>query len=379
MPARAKPKVSLDGLRLVDHHCHGVVGGPLDRAAFEALLSEGFDPAPSGTTAFDAPLGLGVRRWCAPVLDLEPLSSPDDYLSRRAELGSEEVNRRFLAAAGVEALLVDSGYRADELLGIREMGEAAGAAAYEVVRIEAVAEAAIRSGLEARGYADAFEAALRGSAAGAVGFKTVVAYRGGFGFDPAPPAAGEVVAAAGRWLASPGRLEDPVLLRFGIWTAARVARERRMPLQVHTGFGDPDLTLHLANPSLLTDLLRALGRLPVDVVLLHCYPYHREAAYLAAVLPNVHLDLGPVLHHTGPGSARILAEAMELAPFAKLLYASDAFGLAELYLLGAMLFRRGLASVLGEWIAQDHCSLGEAERIAGLAASGNARRIYPLG
>ena len=37
---------------------------------------------------------------------------------------------------------------------------------------------------------------------------------------------------------------------------------------------------------------------------------------------------------------------MELAPFGKLLYSSDAFGLPELYLLGAHTFRVALAEVL---------------------------------
>jgi predicted TIM-barrel fold metal-dependent hydrolase len=189
------------------------------------------------------------------------------------------------------------------------------------------------------------------------------------------------VAAAGRWLARGGtpRLEDPVLLRHGIWTGAELARDRGLPLQFHAGYGDPDLTLHLANPSLLTGLVRALGELPVDVVLLHCYPYHREAAYLAAVFPNAYFDVGEALNYTGPSAGRVLAEAMELAPFTKQLYSSDAFALAELHHLGAVLFRRGLAAVLDDWIRRDECSAAEADRVVELIARANARRIYPLG
>jgi uncharacterized protein len=100
--------VSTRDLPLVDHHCHGVVSGDLDRAAFELLINEGFDPAPRGTSHFDSPVGLAVRRWCAPVLDLEPLGTPEAYLERRSELGADEVNRRLMSGAGVEALLVDA-------------------------------------------------------------------------------------------------------------------------------------------------------------------------------------------------------------------------------------------------------------------------------
>jgi hypothetical protein len=69
---------------------------------------------------------------------------------------------------------------------------------------------------------------------------------------------------------------------------------------------------------------------------------------------------------------------MELAPFGKLLYSSDAFGLAELHHLGAVLFRRALGEVLDDWVSRDECSVEEAERIAELVGRANARRIYRL-
>ena len=233
-------------------------------------------------------MGLAIRRWCAPVLELSPLPSPDEYLTRRAELGAEEVHRRFLQSAGLEALLVETGHiMGADLLGPAAMELLAAAPAHQVVRLETVAEAVGREGVDAAAYPDAFARALEEVAAGAVGLKTVVAYRGGFKLDPTRPSTSEVMDAAGRWLSTHGapRLEDPVLLRHGIWTGAELAGDRGLPLQIHAGYGDPDLTLHLVNPSLLTDLVRALGQLQVDVVFLHCYPYHREAAYLAAVYP----------------------------------------------------------------------------------------------
>jgi uncharacterized protein len=366
---------------LVDHHCHGVVPGDLDRRSFEGFATEGLDPVTEGTSNFDSPVGLAIRRWCAPVLELPPLASPDDYLTRRAELGAEEVHRRLLRSIGLEALLVETGHLAAGLLGPAAMGSLAAAPAHEVVRLETVAEVVARQGVDAAAYPTAFARALEEEAAGAVGLKTVVAYRGGFKLDPTPPSTREVVDAAGRWLSKRGapRLEDPVLLRHGIWTGAELARDRGLPLQIHAGYGDSDLTLHLANPSLLTDLVRALGQLKVDVVFLHCYPYHREAAYLAAVFPHVYFDVGLALHHTGPGAAQVLAEALELAPFTKQLYSSDGFALAEFHYLGALAFRRGLTAVLDDWVRREECSAADSDRIAELLGRANAHRIYPLG
>jgi hypothetical protein len=73
---------------LVDHHCHGLVTEDLDRAGFEALMNEANRPSPLGTTLFDSMLGLAIRRWCAPVLDLDPHAPADEYLDRRRELGA---------------------------------------------------------------------------------------------------------------------------------------------------------------------------------------------------------------------------------------------------------------------------------------------------
>ena len=43
-----------------------------------------------------------------------------------------------------------------------------------------------------------------------------------------------------------------------------------------------------------------------------------------------------------------------------------------------MLFRRGLARVLDEWLAEDALSADDASRFARMIAADNARRIYPL-
>ncbi|MGZ5305187.1 MAG: amidohydrolase family protein [Actinomycetota bacterium] len=372
----------VEDLRLVDHHCHGVVRTDLDRAGFEGFISESFYPPPPGTSHFDSPIGLAIRRWCAPVLGLEPFASPDDYVARRLDLGAEEVARRFFREAGLGTLLIDTGYRSGEVLDPVEMHGLSGIPVRRVVRLEVVAEGVAGTGVEASDYPSAYADALEEASRDAVGFKSIVAYRGGFAFDPRPPEDAEVIRAAGAFIeaasAGQAKLSDPVLLRFGIWTGARLARERGLPVQFHVGWGDGDLELHLTDPTLLTGLIRELARLGVNVALLHCYPFHRDAGYLAAIYPNVYFDVGSALHYLGPSSGRLLAEAMEVAPFSKLLFSSDAFGVAELYHLGATLFRRALRENLDRWIAADHCDATTAERIAEAIGRGNSLRIYPL-
>ncbi len=371
---------SLADLALVDHHCHGVTRQELDLDGIDALLSEGGSPAP-GLTNFDTALGLSVRRHCSPVLDLGPNAAAADYAARRAELGADEVNRRLLRASHTDMFLVDTGFRGGELLSPAELADAAGGTAREIVRLEAVAESLAAAGAEPGEFPDRYAEALRAtvSATSAVGVKSVAAYRGGLHFDPAAPARQEVKAAAELWLErGPGadgwRLDDPVLTRALLWCAVELA----LPIQFHTGFGDPDLRLRRANPVLLSDFIAAVpARVPI--MLLHCYPYHREAAYLAAVHPHVHLDLGLTLNFVGPSRAgALLAEVLELAPFGKLLYSSDAFGLAELYCVSALVFRRSLVGLLDERVASGEWSAADAARLAAMIGSGNAARVYGL-
>jgi predicted TIM-barrel fold metal-dependent hydrolase len=151
-----------------------------------------------------------------------------------------------------------------------------------------------------------------------------------------------------------------------------------MPLQFHVGYGDGDVDLADCDPLLLTPFLRATAPGGIPVLLLHNYPFHRHAAYLAQVFDHVFVDVGLATHNTGALSAGLLRETLELAPFGKLLFSSDAFGLAELYHLGALLFRRGLAAVLGRLVADGEMAAADADRVGALVARENARRVYRL-
>ena len=371
---------------LIDHHCHGVVPKDLTDEEFEDALSEAFAPAPPGTRHWDKPVALSIRRWCAPMLDLEKFAAPEDYLERRRELGAAEVNKRFLRAAGFEMLLVDSGNRPEELCTVEELGEIAQVPSREVVRMESVAErVAETGGVSAAGYADAFESALRAALHdNVVGLKTIVAYRATLAIDYAPPGAGEVARAAGDWLSEveksgTARITDQVLERHLLWTGADIAREKGYPVQFHIGIGDPDIELNKVDPSRLTPFIRAAEAWEFPITLLHCYPFHRHAGLMAENFPYVYFDVGFVQNWSGPSYQRIMDEALELAPFTKQLYSSDAFGLAELYYLGALRFRTSLGRALSRWIDDDEMPADEAARIVDLIGRSNARRIYPLG
>lgn len=376
-----------EAVALVDHHIHGVVTANLNRAAFELLISESGRPAPAGTSHFDAPVGLALRRWCGPVLGLDPRASPDAYIERRGQLGADAVNRLLLSSAGLELLFVETGHRTDEVASPPEMAALARADAFEVVRIEAVAESLARAiveiGGDTAGWLSGVQAELEKAALSAVGFKTIVAYRHGFDLPVVRPPRRAVTGALDAWLSGRVgedrlRLEAPVLIAEVLHQALEIAAAHGLPVQVHAGFGDTDLDLHRADPVVFTPWVRVAASLGVPVVFLHCYPYHRQAGYLAEAYANVYFDVGCILNYAGPSAGRVLAEALELAPFTKLLYSSDAFGLSELAYLGAVQFRRHLAAILDAFVDTGECGRDDAERFARLVGSENARRLYPV-
>jgi len=111
-------------------------------------------------------------------------------------------------------------------------------------------------------------------------------------------------------------------------------------------------------------------------VLLHCYPYEREAGYLAQAFNNVYLDGGLSINYLGPRAPAFIARLLELAPFRKIVYSSDGYGPTELHYLGAVLWRNGIHRVLRQFVDSGDWCETDAIRVVDLIARDNAARIY---
>ena len=298
---------SVDLGPLVDHHCHGLVLDDLDRAAFEGLLNEAAGPSPLGTTFFDSMLGLAVRRWCAPILGLEPHASAEDYLARRRELGTE-ASHLLVAAAGIETFLIDTGINAGRLCSPADLAAMTGGQA-RGARLEALAEELLNKGTDAP--ISRMPSSRRCTTPPPVAAKSIAAYRMGLDLPADPPSRDALTAAVAHLRPSADgryRIADPVINAWLAWTAIKIG----MPLQIHIGYGDADIDLLHADPLLLTLFLRATEKHGPPVLLLHNYPFHRQAAYLAQVFSHVFIDVGLAVHNTGALSQTVIRETMEL-------------------------------------------------------------------
>ena len=226
-----------------------------------------------------------------------------------------------------------------------------------------------------RRYDDTIAGAL--TTQGFKGVKSIIAYRTGLDVSPlsrTPDQGYKALDAIRRGLGggSMKQLRDHLLCR-----ALDLCMEHDMPMQIHTGMGDFEVNLVLCRPAYLMDLLRFPAYRGCRVLLVHSgYPYHREAAYMANVLPRVWCDLSEGIPFAGNAAWDILRGVLAMAPLTKVCYGSDGYKVPEILYSSAKLGKQAVASVLGELVTDGMLTLCDAQTAAGLILSDNAHELY---
>jgi uncharacterized protein len=357
----------------VDHHAH-LLAGPDTTIRLRDVLSESRDPAQIVELRWH-PAYRRALRELAEVLGVEP--SEDAVAAARANDYAAYV-QGLLDRCRLVAMFVDDGFRFPGAMTFDQHADVVGRPVRRVVRIESEAEAAALGGgwPSFEQCRDRFQRAIVAAVAGdsgAVALKTIAAYR--CGLDLPRPNVAAASAAYARWRTSGSRrLTDAMLVSVFVADALD-ATGRRLPLQVHTGLGDADLIAPKADPLHLQAHLNETLR-DIPIVLLHTYPFVRQAGYLASIYPNVYVDLSlaiTVMPHRG---TELILEALELTPATKLLFATDASRLPEVFLLATRWWRASLTKALGRLVEDDYLDLADALSWAQLILADNARRVY---
>jgi uncharacterized protein len=323
-------------------------------------------------------LASAVRRWLAEHLDCEPTREAVTR-ARTAALHADPVGytKGLLDAAGVVAVLSDEGFPQPPVLP-DEFSATIGVEVHRVVRLEPWILRHRELGFDALVDGVEAEAVEAASDPNCVAYKSIVAYR--TGLDVGDPSRPDAAAAFERWRAdgwTETRDHAKPVRDFVIRRTLEVAKEHDRPFHFHCGGGDPDIDLAHARPEQLFPLLVDVQDQPI--VLVHSgYPWIREAAYIASVLPNVYLELSELI----PWGFGQVEWALEMlvgtVPAAKLLYGSDEAGEPESFWISALLARRALERVLDKFVERDYVASGHAERLGAMVLGDSCRALHGL-
>jgi hypothetical protein len=378
----------------IDAHCHpwrsAELAG-LDPGGFEdrttmmgmcQLTSSHGDDLQARVARFtdSTPFALHLRRRLAGVLDVHPTREAVAEARRRAfaEDAPGYVGR-LLADARIEAVLYDEGYP-QPTIAFDDFARDCPTRLHRVGRIEPWI-AALR---EQCGSYDELEEAFERTIdqeltdPKLVAFKSVIAYR--TGLDVGDPSVDDARAAFTRWRAAgfPETRADAKPVRDRLLRLTfRCAAERRLPIHIHTGGGDPDVVLRFARPAELFTLLSDFPEHPT--VLIHSgNPWIEEAAYLASILPEVYLDMSVMLPWSSLAIDQKLEVLLGVAPPAKVLYGSDEASEPEVLWVSAHIARAALGRVLAKAVTDDWLTADEAAGIARAVLADNTRIVHGL-
>jgi hypothetical protein len=366
---------------LLDQHCHAPhrLSGPLDAAGLRAPFTES---SYRETQIEHVPQTVGYRamiRWLAALIGCDPTEQA--VLQARAEIAPERYHRLLADDAVLGPLYADYLFAQAHSYSTDEWSQLTGRPVRELLRIETMAERLLRAVDSWDAFRHEFTSALAASTSrDVVGFKSIAAYRTGLDIQRVDGgAASRAVDLVRHELEERGsvRLAFKPLVDALIWETLEVAAELNLPIQFHVALGDDDVYLPTSNPTLLRAIFQEPRYRHVPIVLLHNYPYIREAAYLASIYPNAYLDLGLTFSLASSNCAALLGEALGLAPASKILASTDGHSVPEFQWFATRLWRWALPAALGEIVDADLLNLAEAVEIAAMVLHANSEAIYP--
>jgi predicted TIM-barrel fold metal-dependent hydrolase len=348
---------------------------------FQRFFSEAEDPRIHAHHAGQTIFFRWAVKELADFFGCEP--APESVLKARNAADPAELAARMFRAANLPVVMIDYGFGAGSNLTTDELAAFLPCRVERILRLETMAQDLLVNHESYERWLEAFTGSVvQARANGHVALKSIIAYRTGLAIqewsrEEARQAFQQARARAAR--DGKVRLADKPLNDMLVLHALEIAESQRMPIQFHTGFGDPDVDLLLANPLHLRPLLQSERFSNVPFVLLHAsYPYTRELSYLASVYANVFMDLSLAIPYIAADIPNLVQSALSLAPTSKVLFSTDAYSIPEIFWIAARWGRWGIGAVLEKWLAAGIISTDEVDQISNQILHGNAEAVYGI-
>lgn len=201
-----------------------------------------------------------------------------------------------------------------------------------------------------------------------IGVKSIIGYRTGLAINLVTEGQARTAYQAG---------QEKGVRDFFFQQTLRFCKKHQLCFQMHAAFGESNCDLLLNNPCLLKSLLEADEFKDQKIVLCHAgYPRTFETGYLCSVYPNLYCDVSEFVPMVPLGMSKGLADLMDMCPTNKILYGSDGFIIPEFYWFAAVVFRRKLAALLQEIVAQGMYTQEYALEVAKMILYENATSFY---
>lgn len=376
--------LDLNGIPVVDNHCHPMLlQQNMDALQFRSYFSEATHASFALKHVPNSVYYLWLLRQLANIYGTG--RAEDAIIAARNSQDSESLLRSLIQAANIDTLILDVGHPSpNECYTPEQTSNIGQCRTAKMLRLELLMQRLIVEYADFDEVVERFSAEVKYSRKnGYCTLKSIVAYRTGLRIaewtkDEAVRAFREARAEA----VEKGqlRIAHKPLLDYLLHVAFAIAAERGLPIQFHTGYGDGDLDMRLANPLHLRDVLERPDYQTMQIILLHeSYPYCQSGAYLAAIYPHVYFDLSYTIPFID--KLEMLAftrQALSIAPASKLLYSSDGIYVPEMHWAGAIRGRKILAQVLQEMISADELDEQQAYRLAQQILHDTAYSVYGL-
>jgi hypothetical protein len=305
----------------------------------------------------------------------------DEILAKRRTVYGTQYVKRLWDNVSIGGLIIDDGLLVDSMMSLSQLQETCGRPVFRCRRIETVLESCIKTAVTFEELEQQLnDAVFDTKRGGVVALKTIMAYRGGLELDivDRADAVSEFANVKSEFDKGNGRIERRPLYHYLLLKIFEAAGKQGLPVQMHVGLGDDDALIVKANPALFQPALKLPALQKTKFVLLHCYPYVREAAMLCSIYANVYMDLSLTMNLIVARGSDLITEALATAPPTKLLAGTDGHSCPETHWYGAMWWKFALHRALTQLIENFVMHEKQADDIAAGILHENAKRLYAL-
>lgn len=355
------------GLPVIDNHCH-LFNIDYTEHSLAGVLNMSLNDMPGEqltNTLFYRKMLLELGKF------LGVSGSQENIKDRRKEAMLSDypgyVNKLF-EDANIHTLLIDLGYKPAQV-SLKAFEDLVPCRVRYVYRIETVLDEIWKEKPDFPKAEEKFYQALDDavSSLNIVALKSIIGYRTGLD-----------VRERHRSDFKGGITGEKEFREYFLQKAIEKCLELNIPMQIHASFGESNLNLLHNNPLLLKGLLDDT-RWRAKIVLVHGgYPYSFEAGYLAAMYPNVYLDISEMVPFVPLGMRSGLKNMLDMCPLTKIMYGSDGFVLPEIHWLGAKSAKEALADIFAGLVEVGLFDEEYALQVAGNIFFNTARDIYRM-